>query len=149
VRVALQLRWLGLVLAALGATRPLSAQTYTTPDSAQQAQAAAAGAALLHWIASTHGAGEQTVFLKNTSTQLVHITSYEIHECLNLASKVCGTHAPGPDIRPGETVALQRVRPRDRSARWSYQYRFDAAFQGGDALAETGPELPDTARAGH
>jgi hypothetical protein len=124
-----------IVLASLGSARAAVAQVVPHPDSAQLA-AAAAHAALLHWVASSSGASEQSVYLRNTSTRPVQVTSYEIYECINLAKSVCGVHRPGPFIKPGATVVLQIIRQPDRRQSWSHQYRFDALFAPPDS---TGP----------
>jgi len=115
------------MLVSMGPAPCAVAQVVPQPDSAQLA-AAAAEAALMHWVASSSGATEQNVYLRNTSTRPIQITSYEIYECINLAKAVCGVHAPGPLIKPGATVVLQAIRQRDRRQSWSYQYRFDALF---------------------
>lgn len=119
------------------AARPALAQRLTpadsgvsrllAPDSAAQARAIAAGAALLNWVAST-GSSEQTVFLRNTSDQDILVTGYEIYECHNLASRICGEHSSKLRIAPGATARLQRITPRTRQQSWSYRYRFTAAF---------------------
>jgi len=122
-----------LALVVMLGTAPAIAQTIPPPDSARLA-AASASAALVHWVASSSGAAEQTIFIKNSSERPIDITSYEIYECLNLAKSVCGVHAPGPRIAAGKTVALQTIRQRDRTARWAFQYRFMAAFVPPDSL---------------
>ena len=116
---------------ALG-TLPASAQVIPPPDSARLA-AASASAALVHWVASSSGAAEQTIFIKNSSDRPIDVTSYEIYECVNLAKSVCGVHTPGPRIAAGKTVSLQTIRQRDRRGEWSYQYRFTAAYVTADS----------------
>ena len=109
-------------------TRSALAQTYYRPDSAKIARAADAGARLVHWIETTNRESEQAIFLRNTSSEPIQITSYEIYECVNIWRRVCGRHSPGPNIAPGKTVRLAVVERGLSDQSWSFKYRFEAAF---------------------
>ena len=97
------------------------------PDSAEQARAVAAGAAVLYWAANT-GSREQSIYVRNTSEHAVRVADFEVTECYNLSRRLCGRHAPGPVIRPGATVVLVRITPREPTEAWSYRYQVHAEF---------------------
>jgi hypothetical protein len=134
-----RLSQLAAVSVALGSTVSLNAQVVTHPDSATIARAADAGAKLVYWVESTNGHAEQAVFLRNTSTEPIQVTDYEIYECVNLRGKACGVHSPGPLIAPGKTVRLIVIDQAYSQEAWSFKYRFNATFP-----HSSSPAAPDT-----
>ena len=116
------------VTIALCAGRSVNAQVVPHPDSATIARASYAETKLVYWVESTNGQAEQAVFLKNTSTEPIQVTNYEIYDCVNLRGKVCGVHVPGPLIAPGKTVRLVVIDRGFSQEAWSFRYRFHAAF---------------------
>lgn len=116
---------------------PLSAQVYTRPDSASL-ERAAAFAEMTHWVETTHGTSEQTVMLRNNSKRPIQVLTYEVYECVNIPTRVCKVHQPGPVIDPGKTKRLVTVSRRRDDQEWSYSYRFTVSYVPGTQ--------PDTTR---
>jgi hypothetical protein len=106
---------------------PLAAQVYTRPDSAAF-ERAAAFAEMTHWVETTHGSSEQSVMLRNNSKRPIQVVSYEVHECVNIPSRVCKVHEPGPVIEPGKTRRLVAVSRRRDDQEWSFAYRFTVRY---------------------
>jgi hypothetical protein len=105
----------------------VEAQVYTRPDTAAL-ERAAAFAEMTVWVETTHGTSEQSVMLRNNSRRLVQVMSYEIYNCINIPTRVCKVHEPGPVVKPGKTIRLVTVsRRRDEDA-WSYSYKFSVAY---------------------
>lgn len=115
----------------------LSAQVYTRPDSAAL-ERAAAFAEMTHWVETTHGVSEQTVMLRNNSKRPIQVLSYEVYDCVNIPTRVCKVHPPGPVIDPGKTKRLVSISRRRDDEEWSYSYRFTVGYVPG--------AQPDTAR---
>jgi len=109
--------------------------TYSA-DSAKVAAAIAAGVKLIHWVQTTPGASEHIIYVRNISKQPIQITSYEIYDCINLAGRVCGIHAPGPQLAPGQTKRLVVIKVIPGVGPSSYNYRLQSA-----------PVTPDSTRA--
>ena len=93
----------------------LSAQVYTRPDSATL-ERAGAFAEMTHWVETSHGVSEHSVMLRNHSKRPIQVVSYEVFECINIPSRVCKVHQPGPIVEPGKTKRLVVIR-RQRSGR--------------------------------
>jgi hypothetical protein len=100
--------------------------TYSA-DSAKVAAAAAAGVSLIHWVQTSPGAIEHIIYVRNISKRPIQVTSYEIYDCFNLRGNVCGVHAPGPRLAPGETKRLIIIEEGGGVGRSSYQYRVHSA----------------------
>jgi hypothetical protein len=115
----------------------LSAQVYTRPDSAAL-ERAAAFAEMTHWVETSHGVSEHSVMLRNNSRRPIQILSYEVYECINIPSRTCKVHQPGPIVEPGKTKRLVVIRQQRSGESWSYNYRFTVAY-----LPQT---MADTAR---
>ena len=105
----------------------LSAQVYTRPDSAAL-ERAAAFAEMTHWVETTHGTSEQSVMLRNNSRRAIRVITYEVYDCVNIPSRVCKVHQPGPVIEPGKTRRLVTVSRRRNDDEWSYSYRFTVGY---------------------
>jgi hypothetical protein len=105
-------------------------------DSAKVAAAAAAGVKLIHWVQTSPAANEHVIYVRNISQQPIQVTSYEIYDCFNLSGRVCGVHAPGPLLAPGQTKRLVIIESGAGVGRSSYQYRIHSA-----------PVTPDSTRA--
>ena len=103
-----------------------SAQVYTRPDSVALARAAAF-AELVHWVETSHGTSEHTVYLRSSSSQAIQVVSYEVYDCINIPSRVCKVHQPGPVIQPGKIMRLVTI-SRRRQESWSYSYRFEVSY---------------------
>jgi hypothetical protein len=116
----------------------LSAQVYTRPDSATL-ERAAAFAEMTYWVETTHGTSEQTVMLRNNSKRAVQVISYEVYDCVNIPSRVCKVHQPGPVIEPGKTKRLVTVSRRRGDQEWSYSYRFTVSYVPGTQADTTRP----------
>jgi hypothetical protein len=117
-----------VVSVALCSGRSGNAQVVPHPDSATIARASYAETKLVYWVESTGGHAEQAVFLRNTSTEPIQVTDYEIYDCVNLRGKVCGVHSPGPLIAPGKTVRIVVIDQGSSEEAWSFRYRFHATF---------------------
>ena len=113
---------------ALGWVTSARAQVVPHPDSATIARATGAETKLVYWVESTNGHSEQAVFLRNTWTEPIQVTNYEIYDCVNLRGKVCGMHSPGPLIAPGKTVRLVVIDQAFSAEAWSFKYRFNAIY---------------------
>jgi hypothetical protein len=105
----------------------LSAQVYTRPDSASL-ERAAAFAEMVHWVETSHGVSEHSVMLRNNSKRPIQVLSYEVFECINIPSRTCKVHQPGPIVEPGKTKRLVVIRQQRSSSAWSYNYRFSVSY---------------------
>jgi len=110
-------------------------------DSAKIAKAADAGASLVHWVQTSPGAEEHTIYVRNISQQLIRVTSYEVYNCVDVRGRACGIHSPGPLVKPGQTVRLIVIDfGMRRGSNGSYQYRVSSTFVATDSTP------PDTTR---
>lgn len=105
----------------------LSAQVYTRPDSATL-ERAGAFAEMTHWVETSHGVSEHSVMLRNHSKRSIQVVSYEVFECINIPSRVCKVHQPGPIVEPGKTKRLVVIRRQRPGESWSYNYRFSVTY---------------------
>lgn len=106
----------------------LAAQQIPSADSATLGRASA-HAAVVHWVDSLVNPSDQVVRLKNTSSRVVQVESFEVYECINVApSRVCKVHEGGQMIRPGKTITLVTLGRRSSYDAWSYRYRFQVRF---------------------
>ena len=117
------------VMWLLTLTVPLRAQEIVYgADSAKVDSARAAGVGLVHWVQTVWRAREHIIYVRNISTRPLQIASFEIYECFGIRRNVCGVHAPGPRLAPGETKRLIIIDEiAGRGQRSSYRYRVKVA----------------------